>query len=346
MLAHESDSVLGTPLDCKLFIMTSSLNHIETIQFFQDHSFFGAKKENIVFFDQTVLPALSLDGNIILEERGKIVLTPNGNGAVFDAINKLPALQEILRDQVDYLQIISVDNPLNKVLDPVMIGMGMHKDLEIVSKAVTKARPDEKVGNFAVKDGKVAVVEYDEMSEAMTKEKDKNGRLKYNHGSICNFLFKVSKLLDICQDTEQLNQMYHKHLKMVPVWLEELQKSEVPEKENAYKFELYIQNSLGFVEIDKFGLLMVEREEEFAPVKNAPGSDVDSPDTARELLSNLHLKYFSLAGGEFEGEGNFEIDGLVTYAGEGLESYVGKPFKLPGCMRPLVDEKSLATGEL
>jgi UDP-N-acetylglucosamine/UDP-N-acetylgalactosamine diphosphorylase len=175
--------------------------------------------------------------------------------------------------------------------------MTIKMDKELVCKAVTKAAADEKVGNFCVKDGSVRIVEYDEITPEMQKEKDRNGKLKYNYGSTLCFCFKVSKLLEICQDVGQLNQMYHKHLKKVAMWMEEQQKSEIPEKENAWKFELFIQNCMGYFKQDKFGLLVVDREDEFAPVKNAPGAAVDSPDTARQLLTDLHLKWFSLAGG-------------------------------------------------
>lgn len=116
--------------------------------------------------------------------------------------------------------------------------------------------------------------------------------------------------------------MYHKHLRKVAVWIEEQQKADVPEKENAYKFELFVHNCLEFVDKEKFGLLVVERDDEFAPVKNAPGSEVDSPDTARALLTQLHIKWLTLAGGQFEGEGDFEIDNLLTYDGEGLEAHI------------------------
>ena len=67
--------------------------------------------------------------------------------------------------------------------------------------------------------------------------------------------------------------------KKVP-YLTEEGKLVKPEEPNAYKFELLIidmiymmDNCLGFE---------VERNKEFAPVKNAKG--IDSVDTARELL--------------------------------------------------------------
>ena len=35
--------------------------------------------------------------------------------------------------------------------------------------------------------------------------------------------------------------------------------------------------------IEKFGLMEVAREDEFAPVKNAPGEKSDTPESARKL---------------------------------------------------------------
>jgi UDP-N-acetylglucosamine/UDP-N-acetylgalactosamine diphosphorylase len=37
-------------------------------------------------------------------------------------------------------------------------------------------------------------------------------------------------------------------------------------------------------------LLEVRRDEEFAPVKNAPGAAADSPDTARKAILALHTR--------------------------------------------------------
>lgn len=51
---------------------------------------------------------------------------------------------------------------------------------------------------------------------------------------------------------------------------------------------------------DKFGMMEVRRESEFAPVKNAPGAAEDSPDTARELMSRLHQGWFEKQGVKFD----------------------------------------------
>lgn len=74
-----------------------------------------------MFFPQQMLPALDTNGKILLQSYCQLKLAPNGNGALFEA---LKANQEIQRaiSSFEYLQIIGVDNCLNKVLDPVQIG--------------------------------------------------------------------------------------------------------------------------------------------------------------------------------------------------------------------------------
>lgn len=50
-----------------------------------------------------MLPAISgKDGKILLEEPHKIVMSPNGNGALFDAVNRNPVVKEVL-ESVDYV---------------------------------------------------------------------------------------------------------------------------------------------------------------------------------------------------------------------------------------------------
>ena len=108
-----------------------------------------------------------------------------------------------------------------------------------------------------------------------------------------------------------------------------------PEQPNAYKFELFIHNFLPFCEAGRFGVLRVSREDEFAPIKNKEGTEVDSPNTARDLIYKLHLKWLKEAGAVIEKENaTIEIDGLLTYEGEGLtELAEGKRFPPPNYLK-------------
>lgn len=51
------------------------------------------------------------------------------------------------------------------------------------------------------------------------------------------------------------------------------------------------------VYIRTFAVLEVLREDEFSPLKNAPGSDKDTPATAKAALLDLHHRQILAAGG-------------------------------------------------
>ena len=51
---------------CKLFILTNYQNHDDTVNHFRDNNFFGAHPDSFVFFPQAMLPAVDLDGKILM----------------------------------------------------------------------------------------------------------------------------------------------------------------------------------------------------------------------------------------------------------------------------------------
>ncbi|KAJ2763037.1 UDP-N-acetylglucosamine pyrophosphorylase [Coemansia sp. BCRC 34490] len=75
-------------------------------------------------------------------------------------------------------------------------------------------------------------------------------------------------------------------------------------------------------------ILEVDRKDQFSPLKNAPGSGVDCPETSRADLIAQCIRFAEAAGATVqvpEGtDARFEISPLVSYAGEGLESLRGK----------------------
>lgn len=72
--------------------MTSSLNHQKTIEFFENNKYFGAPRDAFIFFEQAMIPAIDSEGKIILEDKHLVSMSPNGNGALFDAILRYPVL--------------------------------------------------------------------------------------------------------------------------------------------------------------------------------------------------------------------------------------------------------------
>merc|ERR1719183_213653 len=90
-----------------------------------------------------------------------------------------------------------------------------------------------------------------------------------------------------------------------------------PDTNNGIKLESFIFDV--FPLSSRMAILETLREDEFAPVKNAPGAATDSPDTAREMVSALARRWVTESGGEVVGEAVLEISPLVSYAGEGLK---------------------------
>lgn len=258
-----------------LLIMTSSINHEETVDFFHDHDFFGYQSSYIRFFRQEMAPATDFSGKIYLENKGQVSLSPNGNGGWFSSIIKADLLPQLKNWGVEWLNIFSVDNPLQKIADPVFIGATMHGSYVSGSKVVRKADPNERVGVLCLENGKPSIVEYFELSKEMIEATNEQGELLYRYGVILNYLFRLDRLLEI----SETRLPYHIVEKKIPHLTSDGERVQ-PTQNNGYKFETLVldmirmmDNCLGFE---------VLREVEFAPIKNKTG--VDSLETSRTLL--------------------------------------------------------------
>jgi len=257
-----------------LFIMTSSINDAATRAFFEENAYFGYDKEKVHFFVQGEAPVVSFDGKILMEEKYKIAVAPDGNGGWYNALIKAGYGKLIKKWGIEWFNIGGVDNVLQRLCDPLFVGATLESGLPCGAKVVKKVSPEEKVGVLCKENGIATVIEYYDMPTQLKNRHDVKGELVYSEGVILNYMFSAEKLAAIAKK----RMPYHLAAKKIPCI--KGGRKFTPEEPNGYKLEMLavdivkmMGSCLGFE---------VEREKEFAPVKNAEG--VDSVETARALL--------------------------------------------------------------
>ena len=258
-----------------LYIMTSVSNKQETVDFFEEHDYFGYDKSYIKFFVQEMVPTVDFEGRVLMASNTELSMAPNGNGGWFSSMVLDGMLDDIHARGIEWINVFAVDNVLQQMADPMFIGATIDSGCESGAKVVRKAAPDEKVGVLCTEDGKPSIAEYYEMTEEMATARKENGDLKYGFGVILNYLFREDKLEQIANE--------HMPIHVVEKKISYMDENGVkikPEKPNGYKFETLVLDMVHMM-ADCLPYEVI-REKEFAPIKNLHG--VDSIDTARELL--------------------------------------------------------------
>ncbi|HJB79045.1 MAG TPA: UTP--glucose-1-phosphate uridylyltransferase [Candidatus Nosocomiicoccus stercorigallinarum] len=250
------------------YIMTSDINHDETLKFFEENNYFNLKKENIHFFKQEHFPSLSKDGKLLLTKSEDVMITPNGNGGIFNALKMSGMLDDMKSRGIEAVFMNNVDNVVVKVLDEILVGLHLKEDNEVTSKSITP-KENESVGRLALVDGKKSVIEYTEIPEGEDSS--------FKNANIGIHVFSVN-FLERAANTKM---PYHLALKN----LEFLDGDLNLVKEEALKFEKFYFDV--FYIAEKHNTLQVDRAGEFSPLKNREGQD--SVETARRDLERSNL---------------------------------------------------------
>lgn len=299
------------------YIMTSDANDAATRAFFAGHDYFGYDKSAIFFFQQGMMPAFSMDGKLLLGGKSSLALSPDGHGGSLRAIQRSGALADMKRRGVEHLSYFQVDNPIVYCVDPLFIGLHDLTGSEMSSKTIGKAGPLEKVGNFCMADGVLQVIEYSDLPDALAKQTNADGSLRFNAGSIAIHALRVS-FIERLNSGGQLRLPWHRAEKKVP-FVDAGGNLVKPEKPNAVKLEQFVFDAVPLAANPL--VYTTERAEEFSPVKNAEGTD--SPATSRRDQIRRHARWLEAAGVQVpmkagEVDAIIEISPLVAVAPESL----------------------------
>ncbi|MBO6514125.1 MAG: UDPGP type 1 family protein [Phycisphaerales bacterium] len=307
------------------YIMTSPLNHEQTIKFFEDHNHFGLDPKNIQFFEQGVMPSFDAQtGDLLLSDPAHLATNPDGHGGAYKALHVSGALDNMLERGIEHLCYFQVDNPNAKIIDPVFIGLHAYSPEssgEFSSKMVAKSSWDEKVGVFCRVGEDISVVEYSDLPEELAKMTNERDQLMFNAGSIAIHIISTAFIQKIATDPEYALP-FHRAVKKVSHFDPATGLMVQPDEPNAIKLERFVFDAIALA--DRSIILETDRIEEFAPVKNATGTD--SIVTSKQIQSQRAANWLAASGVDIptnpDGSVNatIELSPLTALSPEDLKS--------------------------
>ncbi len=272
------------------YIMTSVENDGVTRSFLLDNNCFGLDRTDIFIFPQGCLPAVDAgSGRVLLAGRGEVAMSPDGHGGVVDALRQSGGLEQMHARGVEHLSYVQIDNPLVHAIDPGFLGlhMGGQSSGEASSKVVCKTDPAERVGVLCRRDGRTMVVEYSDLPVETAQERNRDGCLRFDAASIAVHLFSTTFLRSAGGDLP-----WHRAVKKVSCFDVDSGRVVQPKEPNAVKFERFVFDLLPRAE--RSVVMATPREEEFAPIKNASGSD--SPQTSKQMQVDRAARWLESRG--------------------------------------------------
>ncbi|KAA3482138.1 UDP-N-acetylglucosamine diphosphorylase 2-like [Gossypium australe] len=321
------------------YIMTSPFTDDATGKFFESHKYFGLEADQVTFFQQGTIPCISKDGRYVMETPFKVAKSPDGNGGVYTALKSSRLLEDMATRGIKYVDCYGVDNALVRVADPTFLGYFIDKGVTAAAKVVRKntdcvrhanalsfccAYPQEKVGVFVRrgKGGPLTVVEYTELDQSLASAvNQQTGRLRFCWRNVLATYMPCANLPRLCYRLcHNISNIWNRcdyipcanYFMFFSYHLAETKIPSIHGYTMGLKLEQFIFDAFPYA--PSTALFEILREEEFAPVKNANGSNYDTPDSARLLVLRLHTRWVVAAGGflthsvPLYATGNFTVD--------------------------------------
>lgn len=273
------------------FILTSEINNTATIEAFENSNYFGLPKDTVHFIVQGLVPAVDMNGKILLSEKGRIAMTPDGHGGSLRALVRGGAVDVMRKLGIDCVSYFQVDNPLIQCIDPAFVGFHLQGGSELSSKMVPKAYALEKVGHFCKQGERNLVIEYSDMPAEMQEETGPDGDLRFKAGSVAIHIFDREFISRSGGSAVGANLPFHRANKKIP-FVDTNGVISHPDTPNGVKFEMFVFDALPMAKNPV--IIEAARGEDFSPVKNAEG--VDSPKTSAEDQRRMYGRWLRASG--------------------------------------------------
>jgi UDP-N-acetylglucosamine/UDP-N-acetylgalactosamine diphosphorylase len=304
-----------------VYVMTSPVTHDEQVADLREHNWFGLPAEEVKLFCQGTMPAVDAKtGRLLLADKGELFLSPDGHGGTVAALAASGMIDDMHNRGIEHLFYLQVDNPLVPIGDAEFIGYHLLAESDLTSMAVAKQTPQDRVGNFATVDGRMLVIEYSDFPDDVAEKRDASGELVFWAGSIAVHMFRVEFLERALALKDALP--FHVARKKV-TYVEANGRLVEPQQPNALKFERFIFDLLPQAR----NPLVVEYAERdvFAPLKNAPGAERDTPEYVQRFMVAQHRDWLEAAGTRVAEGVSVEISPLWALDAEGVAARTDRP---------------------
>ena len=296
----------GRPV--RMYLMTSPVTHDDTIAFVKANDRFGLLEDELTVFCQGTMPAVDAQtGQLLLEAKDSLFLSPDGHGGTVAALAASGAIEHMRQYGVEQLFYLQVDNPLAPVCDAEFIGHHLLAGSQLSSLAVEKQSAQDKLGNFVMIDGRLHVIEYSDFPADVAKQTDARGGLRFWAGSVAIHMFDRAFLERSLGLKDSLPfHVAHKKAEFI----DERGQLVKPETPNSLKFERFIFDLLPHAQRP----IVVEyaEAESFAPLKNAPGEPKDTPEYVQRFMLEQHRRWLEAAGAKLAEGVQIEISPLFA----------------------------------
>lgn len=301
-----------------LYLMTSPATHNATVQFLDENKRFGLAKSDLFVFCQGSMPVVDAEsGKLLMADIGQLFLSPDGHGGTVAALEASGATRHMCERGIRDLFYLQVDNPLAPICDPELIGTHLLAESELTSLAVAKGDPRDKLGNFAMIDNRLHVIEYSDFPDDVAERRDAAGELVFWAGSVAIHIFHVDFLQRSLAMKDSLP--FHIARKKVAHVDSDGQRAN-PSQPNALKFERFIFDLLP--QAKRPIVVEYAEEDSFAPLKNAPGAAKDTAEYVQRMMADQSRRWLEAAGATVADGVAVEISPLWALDAEGVAQRV------------------------
>lgn len=255
----------------KVYVMTSTKNDKEIREFFDLNNYFGYDKENIEFFYQGNLPILDIKGKIVLKDKSHVLFGPQGNGDVFEALKKSNLIEDMEKNNIEFVLFTTIDNVITNLVDTRFIGATIKNNYGLSSKTLTKKEGSERDWIFCKYYGKPFMLPTAYITEEITNKKEGDLYL-YREKNITYHLISLNNIKKFANEKLKYHRAYKRN-----EFLDEDGFKIISETPNSFKFEKFIFDAFYFA--DDMLLYRVD-ENSFCPIKSK-----DDINKALEILN-------------------------------------------------------------